>query len=357
MWQPTSNSTVMGRIRHKNPIIDTIVGQHYIEWLDHNTNTPTPHSSSPILIQYTGCHLDDPSILLPRTFRATCLFSDNANLTMIIDQSNVRLSNNKIQLVHQLPDLSELSYSHFEFMTSTMLIKRPIQPQPASGPSHLLSQQLISRFIVQGSYQSKLATLASQLSDYNTVNFYTDGSLSHGGSTRMTMSIGWTTTFDNVDNLTFHAAISGNPSSTKAEIIAILTALITCPAHAIVNIYTDSQCCVDYFDRLKHTSSNALRYKKSLYPNYLHWDIILEIILTLSLHVSLFKIQGHSNNHFNDIADNLANTDRHLYILNTYVPQLTYWTCHFSWSDYLIEQPLRPFLKSIFKAYNFNQWT
>src|SRR6266498_5919216 len=105
---------------------------------------------------------------------------------------------------------------------------------------------------------------------YNTVNFYTNGSLSHGGSTRMTMGIGWTIAFDNMDNLTFHVTISGNPSLTKAEIIAILTALITCPTHTIVNIYTDSQCCVDHFDRLKHTSSNALCYKKSLYSNYLH---------------------------------------------------------------------------------------
>ncbi len=189
---------------------------------------------------------------------------------MTINRSNVRLSNKQIQLVHQLPDLSELSYSHFEFMTSAMLIKCPTQLQPVSTPSHLLSQQLISKFIVQGSYQSKLATLASQLTDHNTINFYTDGSLSHGGTIRMTMGIGWTTTFKNVNNVTFHAAISGNPSSTKAEIIAILTALITCPAHTIINIYTDSQYCVDHFDRLKHTSSNALCYKKSLYSNYLH---------------------------------------------------------------------------------------
>src|SRR6266540_4738586 len=215
-------------------------------------------------------------------------------------------------------------------MTSAMLIKRPTLPQPESEPSHSLSQQLISKFIVQGSYQSKLATLASQLIDHNTVDFYTDGSLSHGSTIRITMGIGWTTAFDNVDNITFHDAISGNPSSTKAEIIAILTALITCPAHVTINIYTDSQCCVDHFDRLKHTFSNALRYKKSLYPNYLHWDIIFELISTLSLHVSLFKIQGHSNNHFNDIADNLANTDRHLHILDTYVFQLINWTCHFS---------------------------
>src|SRR6266498_429050 len=182
MWQPTSNSTVMGRIRHKSPITNTIIGQHYIEWLDHNTDTPTPHFSSPVLIQCTSCHLDDLSILLSHNSRATCLFSGNASLTMTIDQSNVRLSNKKIQLVHQIPDLSELSYSHFEFMTSAMLIKHPTQPQPESESSHSLSYQLIRKFIVQGSHQSKLATLASQLTAYNTVDFYTDGSLSHGGT-------------------------------------------------------------------------------------------------------------------------------------------------------------------------------
>ncbi len=93
-----------------------------------------------------------------------------------------------------------------------------------------------------------------------------------------------------MDNSTFHTTISGNPSSTKAEIIAILTALITCPAHVIINIYTDSQCCIDHFDRLKHVSSKVMHYKASFYSNYLHWDIIFEIISTLSLYVSLFKI-------------------------------------------------------------------
>ena len=60
-------------------------------------------------------------------------------LTMTINQSNFRLPNKKIQLVHQLPDLSELSYLHFEFMTSAMLIKRPFQPQHKAEPSCSLS--------------------------------------------------------------------------------------------------------------------------------------------------------------------------------------------------------------------------
>ena len=140
MWQPTSNSTVIGRIHHKNPITDIIIGQHYIEWLDHNTDTPTPHSSSPVLIQCTGCPLDDPSILLSRNSQATCLFFGNASLTMTIDHFNIRLPDKiKIQLVHQLPDLSELSYSHFEFMTSVRLIKRPAQSQHEPEPNHSIS--------------------------------------------------------------------------------------------------------------------------------------------------------------------------------------------------------------------------
>ncbi|SRR6266498_2593162 len=85
IWQPTSNSTVIGRICHKTLITNTIVGQHYIEWFDHNSDTLTPHSLFPVLIQYTGCYLDDPLILLPCNSRATCLFSGNASLTMTID--------------------------------------------------------------------------------------------------------------------------------------------------------------------------------------------------------------------------------------------------------------------------------
>ncbi len=97
--------------------------------------------------------MDDPSILLSRNSWATCLFSNNASLTMTIDRSNIRLSDKKkIQLVHQLPDLSKLSYSHFEFMTSERFIKRPAQSQHEPELNCSISQHLISKFIVQGSY-------------------------------------------------------------------------------------------------------------------------------------------------------------------------------------------------------------
>src|SRR6266540_1603579 len=96
--------------------------------------------------------------------------------------------------------------------------------------------------------------LASNLTNFNTLDFYTDGSLSNSGTIHMTIGIGWTTAFTNTPNHTFYAALSNNPSSTKAKTITILTALITCLTNATVNIFIDSQCYIDHFNRFKHFS-------------------------------------------------------------------------------------------------------
>ena len=107
IWQPTFNSTIMGRIQKKYPVTNTIIGQHYTEWLNADTATPTPHSSPPILIQCQGCHLDDPAILLSYNSRSTCLFTGDANFTMILDQFNIRYLDKRVQLAYQFPDISE----------------------------------------------------------------------------------------------------------------------------------------------------------------------------------------------------------------------------------------------------------
>ncbi len=85
----------------------------------------------------------------------------------------------------------------------------------------------------------------------------------------MTMGIGWTTAFSDTSNYTFHATLSNNLSFTKAETIAILIVLITYPTNAMVNIFTDSQCCVNHFNRLQYPSFTATHYKSSSHPNYL----------------------------------------------------------------------------------------
>ncbi len=129
------------------------------------------------------------------------------------------------------------------------------------------------------------------------------------------------------------------------------------PTHMIVNIYTDSQCCINYFNQLKNSTSIVIHYKSSFHLNYLQWEIIFEIISALSLQVILFKILGHSKNYYNNITNNLANTGRYLHILDTCSSQLINWTCYLSWLDTIIEQPLCLFLKHIFQTYTFNHQT
>ncbi len=154
-------------------------------------------------------------------------------------------------------------------MTSSIFIKRFSQSLQSLSPSWSVSQQLISKFIFQGSYQSALVALASNLTNFITIDFYTDRSLSNDGTIHMIMDISWTTAFSNTPNYTFHVALSNNPSSTKAETIAILTALITYSANAMVNIFTDLQYYVDHFNRLKYSSFTTTHYKSSSHPNYL----------------------------------------------------------------------------------------
>jgi len=94
-----------------------------------------------------------------------------------------------------------------------------------------------------------------------------------------------------------------SPSSSKAECMAILTALIVSPDNCRVNIFTDSQTCIQNF----HKIFNTYRYRKLLkVKNYHLWFIIKDLIIRKNLTVDLIKVKGHSNDPHNDRADELA---------------------------------------------------
>ena len=48
----------------------------------------------------------------------------------------------------------------------------------------------------------------------------------------------------------FNCSISDNPSSNKAELMAVILSLIVCPKAAHITIYTDSQWKVNTFQEL-----------------------------------------------------------------------------------------------------------
>ena len=75
-----------------------------------------------------------------------------------------------------------------------------------------------------------LKAISSTLSQDNTVQFYTDGSLQRDPNNIVAMGFGWVLV--NNEAIEFSASAVLWPSSTKAEILAVLTALMIIPVKA-----------------------------------------------------------------------------------------------------------------------------
>ncbi|CAG8688016.1 17214_t:CDS:2, partial [Rhizophagus irregularis] len=135
------------------------------------------------------------------------------------------------------------------------------------------------------------------------LEFYTDGSLLRYNDSSI-MGFGWILTNDINLDLKFSGKTVEWASSTRAEIFAILTCLIICPPNSHVTIFTDSQCAIDTYYSLQHYKMTPRRLQKL--NNVLLWQAIKWIIQSLNLTIKLNKVQAHSGNTYNDIADTLA---------------------------------------------------
>ncbi|RIA88503.1 hypothetical protein C1645_774806 [Glomus cerebriforme] len=90
------------------------------------------------------------------------------------------------------------------------------------------------------------------------------------------------------------------PLSTKTEAFAIATALLTVPPKSTIKLFTDSANCNF------RTLYRPVNRKKLKINNYHIWFLIQQLIKDHHLHISFVKVKGHSNNRYNEIADNLA---------------------------------------------------
>ena len=106
----------------------------------------------------------------------------------------------------------------------------------------------------------------------------------------------------------FNAKTKGWPLLTRAEIIAILTTLLVVKKHSVVNIYTDSKNTISTFNSYKAKFSNYRSYVKL--DNQIVWELIFKVVEMLDLKVIMHKVKAHSNNKWNDKADEEANEGR-----------------------------------------------
>jgi hypothetical protein len=150
----------------------------------------------------------------------------------------------------------KIEEASFRIITPTNLIKRRTITSTAAFHNEqklitvdipLIDHNIISRFITSPLLVHELCDINSALQreNNNIFQIYTDGSLdlncrNSGGE--VVMGAGW---IIKDHDLSFSCGVNYHPSSTRPELLAIMTALLAVPNNAEVAIYTDSQAAIE----------------------------------------------------------------------------------------------------------------
>ncbi|EXX60508.1 hypothetical protein RirG_179260 [Rhizophagus irregularis DAOM 197198w] len=152
----------------------------------------------------------------------------------------------------------------------------------------------------------QLLEIAKQFLLRKNFTFYTDGSLTSldvNSSTQTQMGFAWIEITDATPNLgppppSYKGALSFNPSSTKAEVYALLTAIIAVPDDSELDVFTDSLNVIHTFHVVMNKLTSTRRILKC--NNHLAWRLIDILITKKSLIVRLHKVKAHSNDYWNE---------------------------------------------------------
>ena len=121
------------------------------------------------------------------------------------------------------------------------------------------------------------------------------------------MAVGWilvNTNNTNTIEVEFSAANFGWPSSTKAEVLAILSTILVVPPHSSMKIYTDSKNAITQFEYYKKELSIRRQLKVN---NQISWNTITYLLKKYNINLELIKVKAHSDNWGNNEADRIAN--------------------------------------------------
>ncbi|CAB4374579.1 unnamed protein product [Rhizophagus irregularis] len=127
------------------------------------------------------------------------------------------------------------------------------------------------------------------------------------------MGAGWI--LKNTD-ISFSCGIRFHPSSTRPELLAILTALLVAPSESRIHIHTNSQAAIDGINTINNIISRHGRKFVKL-NNYIILFAIYDIITSKRLDIEIHKVKGHSGCHWNDMADAIAKIGREMAVVNS----------------------------------------
>ena len=186
------------------------------------------------------------------------------------------------------------------------------------------------------------------------VHIYTDGSLKedHTGNKRLgyaLVQIG--TTEEN--SYKIKGRITNWASSTRAELMAILEALLISPERGVANIYTDSAASIQAIKRIKECKARDWLKKN----NTAILKAIRQTIETKDIKVIMHKIKAHSGIRENELADLEAKKGSDEPIATqVQLTQTRGAPFNILWRNIEIENPIRKFIKKINNCRFKSEW-
>ena len=157
-------------------------------------------------------------------------------------------------------------------------------------------------------------------------------------------------------NLQLAVSTTTWPSAYKAELLAVLLALLVAPNNCSVNLYSDCESIIKHFDYINNGGFINIRniFKQ---PHHNLWLTVLQEIKKKNLTVIWHKVVAHGNDLHNNAVDCLARTSAHNHVSainsdigynsNLYLP----W-----WNSRLINTHYRHFIRSLTYLQGLDAW-
>ena len=264
-----------------------------------------------------GCTLNDPSIDIITKYsknpRPPCVFTCRHDDALNIPTTNKKKTDTNIIFSFSTFSLKQIVKFHFmknNPIANTNFVSYPetISTSKFNPITSFVSPfAYIEKYIKSPIFKRELTKIANKFDRYSHLSFYTDGSVKRDiTNTNTKAAAAWIET-STVMATEFSCGINCTfISSTKAEIMAIISALLVAPRSSTVDIYTDSQNVIFTYEQIKNT--NVLIYPRECFKTT-HvdlWYIIFDLLYNNELSITFHKVKAHAGNIYNNQVDLLA---------------------------------------------------
>ena len=133
--------------------------------------------------------------------------------------------------------------------------------------------------------------------------------------------------------------------------------MLTVPPDSKVKIYTDSQACIDTYNRLNSPSPKQTHKRWLKEKNWSLWSIIIDTIKKRNIDLRFNKVKAHAGDALNEKADKLAKQATQTEIIrwnNTATYKIQALPV---WNDIIIDTVIRNFIKEINYKQTIDKWT